>query len=514
MPTMISSLSAPSSNEEENEDHSLVSPLTLPELSMPSSSSPNSFFFNDDNYDSDDEEEVDYIDLNLFSHGGELSKEEMQEYVAAPSLDKWRDHSPFDFPTFVTMDEAKTKQWKLAQKEIMHIRKSLQTLMGKDSFKDVTKEDILFLLLGPSTEVARLLKKELALSDEKYLKFLSTMCIQGGYHVSSHELFLPVSLLKDKALMNEAEYNKIWLTFAENRRLSSDTMSTSRREKPIWASLETLVNDILRTIAIAGRDGEISIALDDDKIWLSQANSKVKDLFGLKYTTHTQANRKGIVADTAVTTGITFPSGIVFEKTYDTSVSCFKRLLNSIFAHDDNASRSSGNAFRNLSIHSDRGYMVPSLVFEYLLANGAQVVGTVKRLAGGWPFTFSQNVDENDLRTEIDVKGAPALFLKWCRTKVAGMAGGSRRLFASAFRSGTQRVATAISSMHTHHQWEGVVIDNRELVSYNEDKASLKSKFFKRVDQLFEKSESPEEKEMMEQLLSQKVDAITLRQGK
>ena len=482
--------------EEQNEDHSLVSPLTMPELSHSPGSSPNAFFFNEDNADDDsgDEEEDEYIDLNLFSHGGELSKEEMQEYLSAPSLEKWQDLSPFEFPTIVTIDEAKQKQWDLAQLEIKHIRKSIKTLVGKDSIKDVTKEDILFLLLGPSSEVGRLLKKELALSDETYIQFLSTMCIQGAYHVSSHELFLATSLLKDKAVMGEAEYNKIWLTFAENRKLGVDSMSTSRREIPIWASLETIVNKLFRTISIAGREGEISIALDDDKIWLSQANSKVQDLFGLKYTTHNQANRKGLVGDTATTTGIIFPLGIVFEKTFDTSVSCFKRLLNNIFDHDENANHY-GNAFRNVSIHSDRGYMVPSLVFEYLLANGAQVVGTVKRVAGGWPFTFNQNVDENDLRTQIDVKGAAALFLKWCCTKVAGMSGGSRKLFASAFRSGTQRVATAISSKHKHHQWEGIASDNRELVSYNNNRESLKGKFFKRVDQLFEKPESPEEKE-------------------
>lgn len=505
------------SNEERGEDTpSLVSPLSMPSST---SFSPTTYFdlFHQDAPvfdDNIDDEEDEYIDNNLFCPDTELSKEEMQEYLAAPSLEKWRDHSPIDFPTLVTMDEAKGKQWKLAKDEIMHIRKSVQKLVGKeDSFKNVTKEDILFLLLGPSSKVGRLLKIELALTDEQYLKFISTICIQGGYHVSVHELFLPVSLLRDQVEMDEAEYNKIWLNFARSKKISNDSMSTSRRDQPVWASLELIVNEMFRTIAVAGREGEISIALDDDKIWLSQANAKVQDLFDLKYTTHTQANRKGIVGHTAITTGINFPLGIVFEKTFDTSVSCFKRLLNFIFRHDDNSNHH-GNAFRNVFIHSDRGYMVPNLVFEYLLANGAQVVGTVKRLAGGWPFTFNQKIDKNDLRREIDTKGSPALFLKWCRTKVSGLAGGSRRLFASAFRSGTNRVATAISSIHTHHQWEGVVHDNRELVSYKEDTTSLRRIFFKRVDRLFQKRESEEEKAMMKQLLDEKIDPLTLRQGK
>ena len=124
-------------------------------------------------------------------------------------------------------------------------------------------------------------------------------------------------------------------------------------------------------------------------------------------------NTKGIVGHTAISTGINIPLGIVFEQTFDTSVSCFKRLLNFLF-HHDNDSRD-GNAFRNVTVHSDRGYLVPSLVFDFLLTNGANVVGTVKRMAGCWPFTFDQKTTESDTRTKIDPKGAPTLFLKWCK---------------------------------------------------------------------------------------------------
>mmetsp|Transcript_9542 Transcript_9542/g.12064 ORF Transcript_9542/g.12064 Transcript_9542/m.12064 type:complete len:91 (+) Transcript_9542:210-482(+) len=90
--------------------------------------------------------------------------------------------------------------------------------------------------------------------------------------------------------------------------------------------------------------------------------------------------------------------------------------------------------------------MLPSLVFDYILACGGEVVGTTKRIANCWPFTYQQVIDEeNDKRTKIDVKGAPALFVKYCMA-------GIKVLFAAAFRNGTERVATAISSFHKSHE--------------------------------------------------------------
>ena len=122
--------------------------------------------------------EDDFIEDELLQG---LSDEEIQQYLSAPpTIDKWTDHSSFDYPTFVTMDEAKSKQWKLAKLEITHIRKQILQLLSKRSFDDVTKKDILFYLLGPTSAAGTFLRKELNLSEEKYLKFMSIICIQGA----------------------------------------------------------------------------------------------------------------------------------------------------------------------------------------------------------------------------------------------------------------------------------------------------------------------------------------------
>ena len=65
----------------------------------------------------------------------------------------------------------------------------------------------------------------------------------------------------------------------------------------------------------------------------------------------------------------------------------------------------------NKSLSAKIPLRIPVLVFEYILACGADVVGTCKRMAVCWPFTYNQTLKENDKRTMIDMNGAPTLFL-------------------------------------------------------------------------------------------------------
>ena len=136
------------------------------------------------------------------------------------------------------------------------------------------------------------------------------------------------------------------------------------------------------------------------------------------------------------------------------------------------------------------------------------ILGTLKRMAG-WAFTFSQNTTADDPRTVVDTKGAPTLFLKKCSKQ------GRADVFASAFRNGTDSVATAISTLHDQFQWEGIATYPAERKIYNDNPSSLVSLFFERVgaidlDQNL--SESDEEKEVMMKLIENKITPQTLRQ--
>ena len=84
----------------------------------------------------------------------------------------------------------------------------------------------------------------------------------------------------------------------------------------------------------------------------------------------------------------------------------------------------------------------------------------------------------------------------------------------------------ALSTLHDHHQWEGVIQDPAELLRYQEDKTSLQGDFFKWVDLSFDQKELddynmlpyPSEpnffvKEVMASIANETIDMCTLRQG-
>ena len=77
-------------------------------------------------------------------------------------------------------------------------------------------------------------------------------------------------------------------------------------------------------------------------------------------------------------------------------------------------------------------------------------------------------------------------------------------------------MATAISTLHYGHEWEGVVLDNQELRAYKGNQSSLKKKFFRSVD--LGNNDGNEERSnhvnlLLEDLLHEKIEPCTLRQG-
>ena len=53
------------------------------------------------------------------------------------------------------------------------------------------------------------------------------------------------------------------------------------------------MNVLCRDLSIiTNRHGRISIALDDDKIWLGLSGKNAQDKAGLKYTSHIRDNQK------------------------------------------------------------------------------------------------------------------------------------------------------------------------------------------------------------------------------
>ena len=458
----------------------------------------------------------DYLFDSVLIHGDEscldwLDINEISNYLV-PSTEKWDDVSPSSgYPTKITLDNSKVEQWELAKQEIEFVRENLNKLIfDKNKENDngtavATEDDVICYILGPNSDIGLFLQQHLNISAEKYIDFMCTLCIQSSYKVSSTQLFHRDSLLSQAVPMDQKDYNEIWLNISSLKKVEvqNSFVGAGRREKCIWEHLEEIVNNLCRSISVSNRPGKISIALDDDKIWVSLSGRNKDDLFGIKYTTHNKANRKGIVAHTAVSTGANLPLGIIFEKQKDTSGECFECLLKFLFERNGNCD------LRNITIASDRGYMLPNIVFNFLIKNGSDFIGTTKRMAQCWPFTFDQKLKPTDQRRKIEPKGPPTLFVKKVRRQI-------KNVFAIAFRNGSESVSTAISSIHRNHHWEGIVVNPVELQEYEVDPQNfMLSHSFSRVkSDMLSNDETEGEKELISHLIESVIDVQTIRDGK
>ena len=454
------------------------------------------------------DEEYDYLDeiqseTQKFLDETTLSVEELRELFTPPNTKDWRDISPEAAAATVTFDSAKDSNWRKAKDEINHVKNSFRDLLDCEQDEDPTQEDIVNFTLGINSEVGKYLKKCLDLSDEMYLKFMGTFALQSAYRVTCTELFNTDSFLGAYTLMPKKEYIGIWTKMSEAKKVPDGEIRTTRSNSAIWEGLEPIVNKLCGDISIINRQGKIAISLDDDKIWLAVSQSGRDDLYNLKYTTHVKPNRKGIVAHTAVSVGALMPLGLKFEKAKDSPITCAKDLLDFHFKHDGSTDLS------NVDVHFDRGYSHPNMVFGYVLKCGGNVLGTIMRLLACWPFTFKQNLKENDARTLIETNGAPSLFLKYSKKE-------SKYIYSSAFRNGSGSVATAISTLHNHHQWEGVVLYEQLRIEYKKNDRSLINHFFVEVVNNHEGNEEAAqvEADLLFNLLQNKIVPYTLLQGK
>ncbi len=447
------------------------------------------------------EEQDQLLQLQRYLHESDLNE------IEAPSTETWIDSDPTTLRTVFKINEARKQNMELAKEEARCVIKRVNEILDVADRTDVDFADLVHFLVGANSELGKVLKKELGLDDKEYLEFMITYCVQCAYNVSSTQIYDSISILKDHVEMSKENYNKIWKDIASKTEQSGVNIGTSRRGLCLWQKLENAVNHVMRSISVEYRPGKISIALDDDKIWYNMENKQSDYTFGLKITRHVKDNRIGMILHTAVSTSLNIPLCCTFEKIMDSTGCCYERIFNFMFGMNGTID------LRNVNVHSDRGYSLPSVVFELLIKNGANVCCTIKRYLQCWPFTYNQKRSANDKRTHIDVDGAPTLY-----TKSTAFNNGMRTVLAGAFRNGSGAVSTIVSSMRhiSPLQWEGVTKADGSKMSrmYEEDKESLKSLFFNRVDDIFDDEEDIIDKDLCSEFISVKIDPLSLHQGK
>jgi hypothetical protein len=121
---------------------------------------------------------------------------------------------------------------------------------------------------------------------------------------------------------------------------------------------------------------------------------------------------------------------------------------------------------------------------------------------------YNQEKKDNDLRTFLNPKGAPSLYL----TRLEHAKTRNQRLTIGAFRSGTDNISLAMSSKNHENEWDCILIDPRDYNLYCNNE--LKAKIFSRVD-IEENDEETEANinQIMANLLEECVNAITITQG-
>jgi hypothetical protein len=481
--------------------------------------STSSFDSNQSIFDQDYQEEFEFFSQDdLYIKDRELFGEWISETEAndahVPTPEKWKDMLNEDFPCEIVMDKTKAFQWSHQKKEIEYIKSRIRMKVGLDCEEEeeeeqasrLTEKDVFELVFGRSSVLATFFEQEIGVSLLNYLKFLQVYALQSAYSVSSSQLFAQDSLLNPPRNTTAREYNDIWKEMANKNKLNGTQISSVRRMDPLWYKLESRLNEWLRSITFEGRQGDISVSIDDDKVHFELANERKADTFNLKFQKHVRANRNGITAHTCVSSAGLVPMAIAFERKNDTTATCYKRMMDTLTRNNEDCSRA--GALRNIIPNSDRAYNGLNFVFDYLIANGARPEGTTIRSLNQWPFTYDQKPSASDKRTYIDSAGAPTLFLKVYENNL------NQKIYATAFRNGTGGVVTSISSMHGKHSWEGKVEKPNDLLMYKEDSKSLIPKFFQRQNDVLPSQERiEEENDMLQELLSTTIRAITLTQS-
>jgi hypothetical protein len=432
--------------------------------------------------------------------------EEDRRAIAQTQPTEWKDCLISDpsVPSIFLLDESKKDAWKLCQEEVDHIRKSIPRLLQVEPNAPITLELIVKLAFGENSDFGTAFCNELNLGRKEFVSFIGNVCLQMSYHESPSSMYDEHSELLSSVIMKKDEYMNLWKRIATERRVTLDNyVGSSRRKECLWESMETSINLLLRKLTVAGRTDDIVIALDDDKIWVDTSGRNEEDDFGLRKVTHTQANRKGIIAHTAVSTTINIPLCFIFERRGDKAVECFTRLFGKLFTKNLGTLPD----LHGVTNHSDRGYTLGNTIFDFLLPAGADFNNTCKRIAP-FPFLWGMKPTTNDTRTILEEKGAPALFVK-------NIFKSGRLVTCAAFRTGTKNISSVVSSTKHGHQWEGICLNPSQRAMYEQDEQhGLNALHFKLLTG--SKKLILKYKEKMEATLddlSMQIDVITLEQG-
>jgi hypothetical protein len=168
---------------------------------------------------------------------------------------------------------------------------------------------------------------------------------------------------------------------------------------------------------------------------------------GPKISRHIRDNCRGFVCHQMVMAASQFPIGCRFDGAGDTTATSTESLIRNQLA----PSQSGNDLLTNVAFMLDRGYMgIYSLLWLILRLGGLIEASTWRRVAWN-PYTYDQQLRENDERTLIPISGPKALYRKTYNHD------NGTHLTAHAYCDGNKHVTIGMSSVQRENHWDFVL---------------------------------------------------------
>jgi hypothetical protein len=358
---------------------------------------------------------------------------------------QWRNAEPPSYYNVsATIDGARQMIWEQAKNEINHVRNRVKSVLGP---REPSLCNLLDLVFGPESRMGRLFNEKLYIEHEDFLKQLGTFSLAAAYNLSKTQIFSKNSFVNAQGLADEATYQSFWNRVGVSGCKEPSSPSHVRGLRPLWMDVQSALNETCRELFVKGFDSYMRVTEDDDKMHFEIKNDS--DTQGLKITQHVRDNRKGFVAHTTCYTASGLPIGIEWERRNDTTATATKRIIAGQLS--PMSGENEPPMLMNTEFAMDRGYITPSLLYDFLIPTGADVLGTVKR-SPMFPFTFDQKLSQSDTRQLIDPAGFKTLFMKKLTI-------GGKDLTGLAYRDGKGGVTLGLTTCeHTRH-WDFVLVN-------------------------------------------------------
>ena len=178
------------------------------------------------------------------------------------------------------------KAFHRAKSDIEHVVKRIKEISGVE---DPTTADVIDLFFEEKALFTQTLASILGLENEHVTlwKFLQTFVMQNiitkdttNFYSIIEESF-GMEIPNSKIPMTKTEYEAVWFKLADHGR-NRTSGPDATRPKPGWEKIQSILNELFRSIVIEGRMDTICIVIDDDKIWLDNTGSNAEDRFKIK----------------------------------------------------------------------------------------------------------------------------------------------------------------------------------------------------------------------------------------